>query len=192
MATTSISRNQLSLLAAVITLLLLLALGKSVNTLWHDHKINQQLVWLQEGNYLDKEQVDLTSIEAQLAYAELQYKLQLFDQAVETYSQAERLANHQQLTHIYYNLGNIHLSRAIEYGQQVKVDRAVAMADVAKDYYRSALLNQPDFWDAKYNYEAAQRLSRDLPLGALVESKEAQDSSAELWSAMPGFPIGLP
>lgn len=188
----AISRNNLSLLTALITLLLLIALGQGVNTLWHDHKINEQIAWMNEGNYLDKQQLDLTSVEAQIAYAALEYKLQLFDQAVETYSQAERLANPQQLTQIYYNLGNIHLSRAIEYGEQVKVDRAVAMADVAKDYYRSALLNQPDYWNAKYNYEAAQRLSRDLPLGALVESKEAQDSSAELWSAMPGFPIGLP
>jgi len=188
----SISRTQLSSFVAAITLILLVALGWSINSLWHDHKINQQLTWLKKGVYVDKAQLDLSSIEVLLAYAALQYELQLFDKAVEAYSQAERLANHQQRTHIYYNLGNIHLSQALEYGQQIKVDRAVAMADVAKDYYRSSLTNQPDFWDAKYNYEAAQRLSRDLPLGELVENEEAQDSSAELWSAMPGFPIGLP
>ncbi len=188
----SVSRNKLSLLVATITILFVMALAMSVNTLWHNHKINEQLSKLHQGEYVDKTQLDLSNIEVLLAYAALQYKLQLFDKAIEAYSQAERLANHQQLTHIYYNLGNIHLSRAIEYGQKIKVDRAVAMADVAKDYYRSALINQSDFWDAKYNYEAAQRLSRDLPLGELVENDGEQDSSTELWSAMPGFPIGSP
>lgn len=188
----SISRIQLSSLMAAMTLILLLALVLSVNQLWHDHKINEQIVLLSKGDYVDSKDLDLESIDVLLAYGALQYKLQLFDQAVETYSQAERFANHQQLTRIYYNLGNIHLSQAIRYGQSSKVDRAVAMADVAKDYYRSALLSQPDFWDAKYNFEAAQRLSRDLPLGRLVEQEESQDSSAELWSAMPGFPVGLP
>mgnify|MGYP003384692113 CR=1 FL=1 len=188
----SISRIQLSSLVAVITALLLVFLVFNINQLMHDNKVNEQISLLNNGDYIDGKDLELNSIEVLLAYGALQYKLQLFDQAVETYSQAERLANHQQLTHIYYNLGNIHLSQAIEYGQQIKVDRAVAMADVAKDYYRSALGNQPDFWNAKYNYEAAQRLSRDLPLGKLSEEEEAQDSSAELWSAMPGFPIGLP
>lgn len=188
----SISRTQLSSTVAVITLILLLILGLSINKLMYNQKINNQVALLKQGDYVDSNDLDLQSIEVLFAYGALQYKLQLFDQAVETYSQAERFANHQQLTHIYYNLGNIHLSQAIENGQQIKVDRAVAMADVAKDYYRSALSNQPDFWNAKYNYEAAQRLSRDLPLGDLSETEEAQDSSAELWSAMPGFPIGLP
>lgn len=188
----SISRNKMSLLVAIMTILLSIAFVWTVNTLWHGNKVNQQLALLAKGEFVDKTELDLTRIEVLLSYAALNYKLQLYDQAVETYSQAEPLANHRQLTLIYYNLGNIHLSQAIEFGQQVKVDRAVAMADVAKDYYRQALLNQPDFWDAKYNYEAAQRLSRDLPLGKLVENDDTQESSTELWSAMPGFPIGLP
>lgn len=188
----SISRTQLSSTVAVITVTFLLILGLSINKLIYNQKINDQIALLQQGNYVDSKDLDLQSIEVLFAYGALQYKLKLFDEAVETYSQAERFATHQQLTHIYYNLGNIHLSQAIENGQQIKVDRAVAMADVAKDYYHSALLNQPDFWNAKYNYEAAQRLSRDLPLGELSEEEEVQDSSAELWSAMPGFPIGLP
>jgi mxaK protein len=187
-----ISRNNWRLFVATMTILLFIALAWAANTLWHQNKINQQLTLLEKGEFIDKTELDLNSIEVLLGYAALQYKLQLYDQAVEAYSQAEPLANHQQLTQIYYNLGNIHLSRAIEFGQHVNVDRAVAMADVAKDYYRSALLNQPDFWRAKYNYEAAQRLSRDLPLGELVENDDTQESSAELWSAMPGFPIGLP
>ncbi len=188
----SIRRNHLKSLISVVTIILLSVLVWNVKTLIDANKINQQIALLRQGDWVDAKVLDLHSVEVLLAYGALQTKLQLFDQAVETYSQAERLANHQQLTHIYYNLGNIHLSQAIEYGQQIKVDRAVAMADVAKGYYRSALGNQPGFWDAKYNYEAAQRLSRDLPLGELSENEEAEDSSAELWSAMPGFPIGLP
>jgi mxaK protein len=188
----SISRTSLSSLCALITLVLLSILVFNVKTLMDDNKINEQIALLKQGEWVEAKDLDLNRVEVILAYAALQAELKLFDQAVETYSQAERFANHQQLIHIYYNLGNIHLAQAIEFGQQIKVDRAVAMADVAKDYYRSALEKQPDFWNAKYNYEAAQRLSRDLPLGELTENEDAEESSAELWSAMPGFPVGLP
>jgi mxaK protein len=66
------------------------------------------------------------------------------------------------------------------------------MADVAKGFFRSALSIDPEFWLAKFNYEASQRLSRDLPLGEAKILEESQETSDELWSAMPGFPIGLP
>jgi mxaK protein len=89
-------------------------------------------------------------------------------------------------------MGNLYLQQAIETAEKMGIDRATALADVAKDLYKSALKKDPEFWAAKYNFEAAQRLSRDLPLGDLQESGEAQESSEELWSAMPGFPLGLP
>ena len=176
-----LKRNNFIYLISLLALAVITALIFSIYTLQQQQQINQQILLL-----------NMQSPEVRIAYAYLQGKLNLFDEAVETYSGTERLANQQQLVHIHYNLGNLYLVQAIDLAENLSVDRAVAMADVAKDFYRSALKNQPSFWEAKYNLEAAQRLSRDLPLGDVTISEESQDASTELWSAMPGFPIGLP
>lgn len=188
----TLNRSQLTYFCGFIVLVLSLVFIFNLNQLDHKRKINEQIITLSQGEYLDVKEFDLEEVEVLIAYAGLQYRLKLFDEAVETYSQAQRNASQSQLSRIYYNLGNIHLSQAIAFAERTKVDQAVMMADIAKGYFRSTLMNQPDLWVAKYNYEAAQRLSRDLPLGDLVITEEAEESSAELWSAMPGFPVGLP
>lgn len=187
-----LNRNKLIYLISLLTLAVIIWLAVSLYTLQQQKHINQQIITLNQGEVIDPEELNMHSPEVRIAYAHLQRKLNLFDEAVETYSGTERLANQQQLVQIYYNLGNLYLIQAIELAENLSVDRAVAMADVAKDFYRSALQNQPTFWEAKYNLEAAQRLSRDLPLGDVTVTEESQDASTELWSAMPGFPIGLP
>lgn len=187
-----LNRQKLIYLISLIMLVLVAWLGVSVYNLQQKGQLNEQILMLNQGEMLPPETLAMDSPEVRIAYAHLQRKLNLFDEAVETYSGTERLASQQQLVHIYYNLGNLYLIQAIDLAENLSVDRAVAMADVAKDFYRSALKTQPSFWEAKYNLEAAQRLSRDLPLGDVTISEESQDASTELWSAMPGFPIGLP
>ena len=187
-----LNRNKLIYLISLLTIMVIGGLLYSLYTLKQQQQINQQISLLNQGGMVDMETLDMQSPEVRIAYAHLQRRLNLFDEAVETYSATERLANQQQLVQIHYNLGNLYLSQAIDLAENLYVDRAVAMADVAKDFYRSALKNKPSFWEAKYNFEAAQLLSRDLPLGDVTISEESQDASTELWSAMPGFPIGLP
>lgn len=187
-----LNRNKLIYIVSFLTLMVMGGLVYSLYTLAQYQQINQQITKLNQGEMLDPTELNMQSPEVRIAYAHLQRKLNLFDEAVETYSGTERLADKSQLVHIHYNLGNLYLIQAIDLAENLSVDRAVAMADVAKDFYRNALKNQPSFWEAKYNLEAAQRLSRDLPLGDVTISEESQDASTELWSAMPGFPIGLP
>jgi len=160
-----LKRNNFIYLISLLALAVITALIFSIYTLQQQQQINQQILLLNKGELVDHEKLNMQSPEVRIAYAYLQGKLNLFDEAVETYSGTERLANQQQLVHIHYNLGNLYLVQAIDLAENLSVDRAVAMADVAKDFYRSALKNQPSFWEAKYNLEAAQRLSRDLPLG---------------------------
>ncbi|HEC73087.1 MAG TPA: MxaK protein [Methylophaga aminisulfidivorans] len=141
---------------------------------------------------IDVDSLDLSQADIAFAYA---YHLQqqgLFEDAVAAYGQAERQSSPEQLKRVYFNMGNLYLQQAIEVATKMGIDRATALADVAKDLYQSALKQDPNLWPAKYNLEAAQRLSRDLPLGDINEAGEAEESSEELWSAMPGFPIGLP
>lgn len=154
--------------------------------------INQTWQQLQTGRFIDAEDVDLSQPENQFAYAYHLHHQGLFEEAIDAYGRAERVVAADKKKIVHYNMGNLYLEQAIEVAQQMGVDRATALADVAKDLYKTALQQDPEFWAAKYNLEAAQRLSRDLPLGKLRESGGAEESSEELWSAMPGFPLGLP
>jgi mxaK protein len=176
----------------VLLVLLSVLLVMDLYQLLRQRDINEQVHLLSQQDYIEASSVNLEEVDVLLAYAAMLNRFQLYDQAMESYSKAERLADDKQLPYIFYNMGNIHLRQAIEFGQNTDVDKAIAMADVAKEYFRFALQRDPQFWDAKYNYEVAQRLSRDLPLGDLIEREQSEDGSAELWSAMPGFPIGLP
>ena len=115
-----------------------------------------------------------------------------YDEAAESYSQAGRLADQGLQARIFYNLGNLYLKQAISQAEKRGVDSAMAFTDAAKSFYRRALRIAPDFWQAKYNYETAQRLVRDLPLADVESGGGGEEEMEDLWSAMPGFPIGLP
>lgn len=155
-------------------------------------KDNQLIAKVLQGDVLDMMVDQTETVEILMALGYQQQQFNLVDEAIETYSRAERFAEPQQRVWLFYNLGNSYLKQAVDLAQNMSVDRAVAMSDVAKDFYRSALRIDPTFFAAKYNYEAAQRLSRDLPLGDVRISEESDDGRSEFWSAMPGFPIGLP
>ncbi len=185
-------RSSLTTLCGFLLLCVLASICYQSVKLYQAKQINQQITQLSQDELPDPEELNLQSAEVRIAYAYRQTELLLFDDAVETYSGTERFANTTQRRQIYYNLGNLYLVQAIQMAESLSVDRATAMADVAKDFFRSALETDPNFWLAKYNYEAAQRLSRDLPLGEAKVLEESQEESDELWSAMPGFPIGLP
>jgi len=90
-----------------------------------------------------------------------------------------------------YNLGNLYARRAVTAAQAYDVDGARTMAELAKQAYRDALRARPDYWQAKHNFEAAQRLVRDLPTRA-GEPEEGAAPAEDVWSQMPGFPRGLP
>lgn len=185
-------RRYLQHLMLVISLIFLTLLCMQIVERQHQKAINDAIKLLQSPRLVDASKIDLTEPELQFAYAHHLQQRGMFEDAVDAYGKAERLSSPAMLKLVYYNMGNLYLQQAIETAEKMGIDRATALADVAKDLYKSALKNDPEFWAAKYNYEAAQRLSRDLPLGDLKDSGEAQESSEELWSAMPGFPLGLP
>ncbi|MTI63556.1 MxaK protein [Methylophaga sp.] len=185
-------RTYLRSLLIIVLLILLILLTITLVERQRLSGINQTLQQLMTGRFIDAEEVDLSQPENQFAYAWHLHQQGLFEQAVDAYGKAERSVTSDFVKVIHYNMGNLYLEQAIEVAEQMGIDRATALADVAKDLFRTALKQDPDFWAAKYNLEAAQRLSRDLPLGDLQESGAAEETSEELWSAMPGFPLGLP
>lgn len=132
------------------------------------------------------------SAEKHFAYAARLARERRYDEAAESYSQASRLAGDALQARIFYNLGNLYLKQAITQAEKLGVDSAMAFTDAAKSFYRRALRIAPDFWQAKYNYETAQRLVRDLPLAEVESGGDGEEEMEDLWSAMPGFPAGLP
>ena len=185
-------RSTLSTLSGVLLLVSVVTLSWLTVSYFQAQEINRQISLINKGPLPAPSTLNMQSAKVRIAYAYRQAELGLFDEAVETYSATERFADRQQKRQIYYNLGNLYLIQAIGMAENLSVDRATAMADVAKGFFRSALSIDPEFWLAKFNYEASQRLSRDLPLGEAKILEESQETSDELWSAMPGFPIGLP
>ena len=185
-------RRYIQHLMLVISLVFLTLVSLQILERQHQKEINEAIQLLQSPRLVEMNEINLTEPELQVAYAHHLQQRGMFEDAVDAYGKAERMSSPAMLKLVYYNMGNLYLEQAIETAEKMGIDRATALADVAKDLYKSALKNDPEFWAAKYNYEAAQRLSRDLPLGDLQESGEAQESSEELWSAMPGFPLGLP
>ncbi|EMR12406.1 MxaK protein [Methylophaga lonarensis MPL] len=189
-----ITRGQLNSLLLTIAAITLMLLSWQLYQLFQTQRLNQQLIEVSQSvGIVETPQNARQNAEWYFTYGYQLRRNRLYDAAAEAYGHAERYADSpEQLSHIYYNLGNIYLLQAIDLAEDLVVNRAMAMADVAKDFYKSALRQNPDFWAAKYNFEAAQRLSRDLPLGEAVITDPDAPSSEDLWSAMPGFPIGLP
>ena len=187
-----VKRGHLSILLYLLVVILLIATGRQLLELQRAQHINTTMEQLQQHKLVDADTLDLGQPKIQLAYAWHLHQRGQFEEAVDAYGRAEGMLPPEQLGKLHYNLGNLYLQEAIRLAEQLGVDRATALADVAKGLYQSALKRDPQFWLAKYNLEAAQRLSRDLPLAELRDTDEAQDSSTELWSAMPGFPLGLP
>jgi len=60
-----------------------------------------------------------------------------------------------------YDLGNLYLKEALRVRESGADASALPLLELAKESYRSALLERPDLWDAKFNLELALRLAPD-------------------------------
>jgi mxaK protein len=61
-----------------------------------------------------------------------------------------------------YDLGNLYLREALRVRESGAEASALPLFELAKESYRSALLERPDLWDAKFNLELALRVAPDL------------------------------
>jgi mxaK protein len=61
-----------------------------------------------------------------------------------------------------YDLGNLYLRDALRVRQSGADASALPLLELAKESYRTALLERPDLWDAKFNLELALRAAPDL------------------------------
>lgn len=60
-----------------------------------------------------------------------------------------------------YDLGNLYLREALRLQGRGADASALPLLELAKESYRSVLLERPDLWDAKFNLELALRAAPD-------------------------------
>lgn len=60
-----------------------------------------------------------------------------------------------------FNSANLLVRQAIEVRSSAQPGQAIALLELAKEYYRDVLRDDPSNWDARYNLERAQRLQPD-------------------------------
>ena len=60
-----------------------------------------------------------------------------------------------------FNSANLLVRQAIEVRESAQPGQAIALLELAKEYYRDVLRDDPAHWDARYNLERAQRLLPD-------------------------------
>ncbi|MDV3240297.1 MAG: MxaK protein [Methylocaldum sp.] len=92
-----------------------------------------------------------------------------------------------------FDLGNLHLRRALTHVEQNEINRALPLVELAKDAYKKALRLDPNHWDSKYNLEVAMRLLPEMDRIRREDGEEENDEEeGALWTTVPGFPRGLP
>ena len=90
-----------------------------------------------------------------------------------------------------YNSANLLVRQAIEVRASTQPGQAIALLELAKEYYRDVLRDDPAQWDARYNLERAQRLLPD-PDDADDEAPAAPRERERAATTMRAQSLGLP
>ena len=91
-----------------------------------------------------------------------------------------------------YLVANARVRDAFTLITRSELDKAGPQVTLARQDYRRALHDRPDFWDAKFNLDVASRLIRDYPEFERKEGEEIQADPKKIWTDIPGQPKGGP
>ncbi len=114
---------------------------------------------------------------------------------------AEAASGNQQVIRksAYFNSGNLYLSQANQLLEEKgldALDQVGPMLAMAKESYREALRSDPEWHEAKYNYELALRLAPMFETKKSNRSEDEdepdEDEAIDGWPSIPGFPRGMP
>jgi mxaK protein len=99
--------------------------------------------------------------EAQFAQAVALAKSGDYEGALKAYKTLSRGNRPTLATDALYNAGNLQLREALKEGRDAAV-RMLPLIELAKQSYRSALRQDPERWDARYNLDRALWLAPEL------------------------------
>lgn len=90
-----------------------------------------------------------------------------------------------------FNSANLLVRQAVEVQASPQPGQAIALLELAKEGYREVLRHDPQFWDARYNLERAQRLlpdpeEIDAPQAETPRDRERAATTMRAYS--PGLP----
>ena len=90
-----------------------------------------------------------------------------------------------------FNSANLLVRQAIEVRASTQPGQAIALLELAKEYYRDVLREDPAQWDARYNLERTQRLlpDPDEDDGGPVGQERNRERAV---TTMRGYSPGLP
>ncbi|MDX9701647.1 MAG: tetratricopeptide repeat protein [Candidatus Auribacterota bacterium] len=103
------------------------------------------------------------------------YKQQRFDEALEHYEKAVLNADQSLRARTNYNIGNTFYQKALQTETTGKLDESINLMREAVEYFKSALNQQPDDPDTKYNIEFVQQEIKRL-LDKIKEQQEQQQN----------------
>lgn len=90
-----------------------------------------------------------------------------------------------------YNSANLLVRQAVEVRASTQPGQAIALLELAKEYYRDVLRDDPANWDARYNLERAQRLlpdPDDEETGPLGQERNRERAVTTMRGYSPGLP----
>ncbi|MDM0049498.1 MxaK protein [Variovorax sp. J22R115] len=90
-----------------------------------------------------------------------------------------------------YNSANLLMRQAVVVQAGAEPGKAIALIELAKEIYRDVLRVDPQYWDARYNLERAQRLLPD-PDEMDVAPPETRRDAERAATTMRGYSPGLP
>ena len=175
--------------------ILVIALLGLLQSLYAHYQISQDNTVISQFNQGKDVQFTLTkadSAELHLAYASYLKRKHRYNEAQATLSHIIDQGESKTRVISRYNLGNTYLSQAIELAESMQINEATALAALAKQAYRQALLLDSQYWDAKYNLDVAMRLLPEMDRISLQNDDPAPQEKVKLWATVPGFPRGLP
>lgn len=178
-----------------VWLALLAALAIALQSMYSFYQIansNQLITQLNQGKELKSEQLKGNVPEVKLARATYLKKKHRYKEAQASLSQIINQGSQTMQAITRYNLGNTYLTEAVELAESMQINEASALAALAKQAYRQALVLDSHYWDAKYNLEVAMRLLPEMDRITMEKDDPIPEKKAKLWATVPGFPRGLP
>lgn len=185
-------------LAKIFVWLLLLLLISLLGLVWSSYALYHAKAYHQHLH--DKTLQISASDDAVFANAVYWASHHQTDKSLKLYAQAASSLNLTIRKNAYYNMANLYLREAnqlLETHGFDAWDQITPLLALSKEGYREALRLDPNWLNAKYNYELALRIAPTIESAVSRQKTEDEDikdqeTLPEGWPAIPGFPRGMP
>jgi mxaK protein len=178
--------------ALLVALLLTFTLGASLElAAWRQALATNDLIDSLRAGHNIQIETD-AGPEALLARIAFLTKHDELDQSRGLLETLDRVGDTEARARGHYLLANALLRMALTHIERSELEAAAPFVNLSKREYRRTLQLNPEFWDAKYNFDVAARLVRDFPDFERTSGDELSADPKKLWTDIPGKPKGLP